>query len=603
MFINIPSIVFLIISLSSYVQADSETVNLCFDHLNTMQNIENNDLQHQTDNIIEFPGRGNKFNATDISQLSPQNKYRIVVLKAAIDVLVRPEIVEAVRVIDQPLSYFYDGSISITIPDPLTQIIKSQVFAEQIIDQYHFFYSALRTYNYPEETLVGLSLLFGHVKRPKKTLVTAHTKAVENLNPTQFEVMASQYERSIEMPQNAWAIINFLKNPLVRMQTQLYLTMLAEEMMRDELLKFDKAVARGHKLNYENFVDKTAARIEKQMTLDVAKIEAEYQRNKKFSYDSIVQIQSMLKTISNMLQVHFKDVLKKFQNEGKDLDDLTEMDQLIRAYRLNFIEDFLIHSLGFHTGLNDIVVFLDHINFGSALPMSTEAVEASMLQSIKMWLMPAKAELNSINQLAQKKLATEKDESVFKDGSLLRSDLGYTPVTPAPIAKTHSAPNPNKRRNGAQKQQQTSTPAQTQSNIETIPNDIDLYNFSSFADIQRRLEELSSEVIYQFRFRREGENSKIQTVEFDRKVIKSFLQNPEIADHFIRALNLGFAKSAHQDGLKILTSRKKNYEGRLYELKIRKSKNRLILEHINGHWKVFYYTDKDDFDRTIDEIL
>lgn len=558
------------------------------------------DLQART---INLPGRGHQFSAEEFANLSPENQFRVKTLQAGINVMDRSEVVLALKAINQPLVYFTDDASSVVIPEALLALIKSSVNADHIKDNFIFFKSYLKE-GFTEEELMGLSLLFPEVKRIKKPVPAISFTPKTKAERTQY---INYLTSLLSRPHIANSLIRFLTNEWIELEAEVAMhrehvissNRLVEDLRREEIINknFDSVA----------IYDTQMRLIKKVYQFDSAKLKDEYQRNKKFTTKSMNVIMLVLDRYSELLFEYYAEKVKSALTATERFDPNSRpptMYELTRPERLIYIESFLTDEANFKSVLGNLVDLIDHLLFGSSMPLKTDDLENMIQASVKYWLLPVRSQLTTLKineNKAKQSIPTAIVPTAIdseKDAIILSPAWGHSPVE-------ESKPNPNKRRNQTHRQsaKESSQPQVAGSAVTAIPAEIDLAQFSPFVENPRAITELEADRIYKFRFMRDGEDSRIYTLEFKEDILKEFSYAPEIATQLMRALNLGFARTKHEDGLKILKANRKGQPGRLYELKSRKYYIRLILQHVDGHWKVLEYTDKTNFDRVLNSMI
>jgi hypothetical protein len=561
---------------------------------------------HSTDldrNTIEMPGRGHKFTASDLSRMTEDNRLRVLLLKAGLSVLDRSEVVLALKAINQPLIYFTENPDSIVVPEALIEISKRQVKAENVNDNYKFFKSYLNQ-DFSEQELMGLSLLFADVKRPKKA-----SPAISYIpkNKIEREKYINYLIGLLSRPHIANALIRFLNNDWISGEATAVMKTAQAQYAHDALQRLERDSIADKALDVEASFDASMRWIQKTLVFNPEKMTEEYNRKGKFSETSMNVILSVLDHYADLLYDYYESEAKQHPSLFRRVvfnEKPVAMSDLTRPERLIIIEKFLTDVAHFKSVLGNLVDLIEHLIFGSAMPLKTEELESMIKDSVKLWLMPVRAQISSFkaedNNRTQAELRNAQLSAI--EPTILSPVWGHSPVEVQAL-------NPNKRRNQSRNRRDNrrdNDNSQTSSevkNIEVIPDSKNLARFSNFSQNQRSVEELTSSQTYKFRFMRDGEDSKIYSIEFIDSVLKEFNQNPEVANLLLRALNLGFARTTHEDGLKILKTNKNGQAGRLYELKSRKSTVRLILQHNDGHWRVLRYTDKTNFVRVLNDLI
>lgn len=554
-------------------------------------------------NTIELPGRGHIFTASDLNRMSEDNRLRVNLLRAGLSVLDRSEVVLALKAINQPLIYFTENSDAIVVPEALIEISKRQVKAENVNDNYKFFKSYLDQ-GFSEDELMGLSLLFADVKRPKKP-----KPAIEYIpkNKIEKDRYINYLIGLLSRPHIANALLRFLNNDWIAGEATAVMKSAQAQYAHEALQRLERESISDRSIDIDASMDASIRWIQKTLTFDPKKMTEEYNRKGKFSEASMNVILTVLDRYADLLYEYYESEAKQYPSLFRRVifnEKPVAMSELTRPERLIIIEKFLTDVAHFKSVLGNLVDLIEHLIFGSAMPLKTEELESMIKESVKLWLMPVRAQMSSFraeaNARAQAEIRNTQLSSI--EPIILSPVWGHSPVEV-------QAPNPNKRRNQGRNSRENrrdnegSQPTSDLETVETIPDSKNLARFSSFSQNQRSIEELQSNITYKFRFMRDGEDSKIYSIEFMDSVLKDFNQNPEVANLLLRALNLGFARTTHEDGLKILKTNKNGQAGRLYELKSRKSTVRLILQHNDGHWRVLRYTDKTNFVRVLNDLI
>ncbi len=553
------------------------------------------EIQNLDNQILTIPGRGNQFRRDDLLKLNTLNQYRVIAVARALAVLNDQEIVQAVQSMNQPLSYFLKPGETFEAPAELHEIIKGHPLTNQILETHNYFTAVLRGYNYPPQTLAGLSLLFYQIPRPKKPVLSFATPGIDDPNLKLYEVHRVHLRKLIDEPTVARIVIAFLKHPEVKVRTQKALDDKRELFRQVDELEIARILAQNPKINIEVLRQRSEKQILAETSLNVEKIENEFLRNRKFSKEVQTQIAVMLITFADVINDYFDFKIIQFHNSSdKPESDIHKFEEMPWQFRLSLIEDFLVETLGFKSSLYDMATLLDHIRYGSSLPVSNSVLESSVQQALKLWLMPVRAEVTQFNIANRESQLPEVFvSSVFNNQVFLNS---------APPKNTNNVVvlNPNKRKN--QQSRNRTEPASRASDVQApkvakIPDEINLIHFTEFSDQPRSLYDLKADTEYNFRFMRLGEDSKIETVFFPENVLKEILKEKDASEHLMRALVLGPARISNQDGVKILKRKHTTVEGRYYEVKSTKTAHRIILLHQDDRWEAVVFTDKNNFDR------
>ncbi len=555
------------------------------------------------EDIIELPGRGHRFSLSQLQQMSEDNRQRVTVLKAGLSVLDRSEVVLALKAINQPLAYFTDRPDAIKIPDFLLSIVKNQVKAESVKDNFIFFKSYLPQ-DFSDSEIMGLSLIFADVKRPKKANPVVNFKPKSKIEKDNF---INYLVLLLSRPHIANALLRFLKSDWIAFE--------ANFAMQAEIARYEGLL--HAQLKQESSVDRTIDfeasyisnynRIVRTFNFDPEKLAEEYARKGKFSDVSMNIILAILDRYGELLLKYYEETAVKNTSLIQRLilnQKPPTIYELTRPQRLTIIENFLTDVADFKSLLGNLVDLFEHLFFGSAMPLKTEELEVMIRDSIKIWLLPVRNQVSLFKVEAHQKIqnAAMNAQLAAVEPIILSPLWGHSPIE---LPKTNANKRRNQTPNSQGRMSSSSNPVNTTSqNQEVIPDEINLANYSTFSQNPKPVQSLRDDVIYKFRFMRDdGEDAKIYSVEFASAVLKELNHSNEVAQLLLRALNLGFARTKHEDGLKILKAHKNGQMGRLYELKSRKSEVRLILQHINGHWKVLKYTDKNNFDRIVNDLI
>lgn len=549
---------------------------------------------------INLPGKNHDFPREIIDQLPENQQYIIHALHDALFTLDHSEIVVALQNINQPLSYAITWETpEIEIPEELNTIIKSNSHkAEQLLSFYSYFTAVLGTENYNVRTRIGLSMLFSLVPKPKKPVYAIFASDTTK-NPSVTKRLIEYFDNLISSPQNANALMNFIDNPYVWFITQKSLNKTLQRHLdaSKSIINTNNGLTNLERLS--GYTEADIAGYEKYANMDIDKIKLEYQRKKKFSYQSLMQLEEVLARFSEIIINNLNSKISALREVEDIADSIQTIEDMPYEHRRELFETYLAEISGFTSGLEHIVSLLDHLCFGSVMPLKSDQIEFYMHDALKLWLMPIRNQVSQI-RTTQKQLIAQQQPKTSTNEVLLKPEWGHSAVTKEPQTL-----NPNKRKNQNRISSNDNKAIDTgsSSNITLIPYELNLYNYSIFAQKPKSPSDLELNTVYQFRFMREGADSKIQTVEFSKEVLDQFEDSPVAAKFFIRALNLGFARSLNEDGLKILKANRPGMEGRLYELKSMKSGDRLILHHSKGHWKVLKYTDKNNFIRVLQDLI
>lgn len=547
---------------------------------------------------IILPGKGHEFTTENLSAISETNKYLIYAFRDALNTLDHAEVVTALKNINQPLSYYVDiHTQTIEIPSVLKNLTEKHQKSRLILDHYLFFTSLLGTDNYSERARIGLALLFGFIQRPQKPIFVIPDQL--SIDDPRYKKINDYFHALIQSHHIAYAIISFLENPYVEFITQEGLnsqlqSMLAksQSLLNNNFAPLDERAA--------NLVHYAESQLTKSMKLDSHKIKNEYLKKKRFSSQSFMQIGEVINQFTMIIVESFNSKIETLIANKEIESSVQDFEDMSYEYRREYIETFLAEISGFTSGLDTIVSLIDHLNFGSSIPLKSDQIESQMHEALKYWLMPARSEISALKVQSQKTNGTPKitNTQKIKDETLLKAEWGHVQSSKEPQL------NPNKRKNKTHFEV-TNNVEVSASEIQSseIPSKFNLYNYSIFADKPLAISDLEPHKKYQFRFMREGDSSKIQSVEFSKEVLDEFNTTPQVAKFLIRALNLGFARSLNEDGLKILKANKPGIEGRFYELKSMKSHVRLILHHVNGQWRALKYTDKTNLNRVVNDLL
>lgn len=567
-------------------------------------------LENKSDGFITLPGKNNSFSRQDIGKLSVENRYLISILSAGMTVLDEAEVVSALKAINQPLSFFVSDPLSFKIPEELLKIAKHSAVLSTVTENYIFFKTYLGD-SIAEGAIQGLSLLFSQIKRPKKAIsfVTLQPEAEQD----QLKLF-HYFENLTSEPRNAKAIIDFFENEKISRIGLLALETITKE-LTDKLNSILES-KKGERIDFAGTYSANMSRINRIREFNVELLKSEYNRKRKFSPDSTFMIMTVITEFLDLMNEYYlHDISEDMGQFSKRIglisthtpldEDISDLKDLPWEKRLYFIESFIVYSTGFTSNLNDITYVLDHLLFGSATPLTTEALEASIVNSIKSWIIPVKSELAS-KKLLERAVVTQQPENQV-DSNILNRAWGYAAPSNRNTNSNTNAPNPNKRRNQDPRKPVTSARVSQIENASTskpieIEDEENLFHFTSHSQNQRPLQNLESEKVYKLKFMREGQDAEIQTVDFSREVIKLFSGNSEKAQRLIRALNLGFAKNQNEDGLKILKLNQPGQTGRYYELKSMGYETRLLVHHIDGHWRVLKVTDKTNIDRVARDL-
>lgn len=566
---------------SSYAQ----TTNMCFEFLNNSNEI-----------YIDLPGRGNQISIDQFKKLSPSLQYRSFAFKDAIESLDTAEVIRALRNLNQPIDSYITPATIQPMPPELIEIIKSQNFAHAVEEHFYYFSSIIP--ELPMRTIVGLSLLFSKIKRPKHVAKTY----IMTLNPYDLnaESKLKLFKKSIEainQPRFISTLLQFIKNEVVQKISDDYYQRNTALVVEDFKTSLQLQSPHLPKTKIDEIIAERLKYTEKHR-LNVSQIETKLSKNKALSDDELSQLMNVLVTFSDVLEGYYRFKFQpSYDINSRDFNNnrMLLLGELPRNDRLTFMEDFLIEYFEFRNGLDDLVGLLDHLNFGSSLPIKTEDLENSIVQSLKYFLMPVRNAITQIN--IQNRIQAE---SSNENPQILKPEWGYTPVSPV---KNSNVPNPNKRKNSKERPSVQSLTTANVSTVSEIPDEINLNHFTSFSADPWQLSRLNADTVYQLRFMRNGNDSRIYTIQFERSVVEDLLEIPIVAQSLLRVLNLGFAKDTDEDGLIILNLKKSGQSGRYYELKVRKSNTRVILHRNGRHWRVLRVTDKLNLHRVLKGYL
>lgn len=559
------------------------------------------DLQIE-DRILEIPGRGNVFRRVDYDKMIPLNQYRVMAIAQALAILNEEDIVIAVQSMNQPLSYFLKPEEVFEAPPELKDIIKGHPLEHQILENYTYFASVLRNEPYSKQTLAGLSLIFYQITRPKRPVISYSSVGIDDPNHKNYELHYHHIRRLIHEPKVARMVIAFFKHPEVKARTQEALELQRDEFRAIDEIEFNKIISKNPNINIESLRARSEKQIAEETTLNVERIETEFNRNRKFSKASQIQIALMLITFSDLIDGYYNFRIKQFHYATDRPDtNVFNFKDLHWSLRLQLIEDYLADTLGFKSGLYDISTLLDHVRYGSVLPISNATLESSVQQALKLWLIPARSEVIQFNIKDREAQSKEVHfDSVFVNHLYNNNN----PTHPNKIRNSQPQNlNPNKRKN---QRGGNNTIGHETAEYETgrlipfttrIPDAINLIHFTEFSDQPKSLDEIQPDTSYKFRFMRLGDDSKIESITFPESVLKDLLKEKDAAEHLMRAFILGPARVSNQDGVKILKRKHTSVDGRYYEVKSTKTAYRIILLHQEDRWTAVVFTDKNNFDR------
>lgn len=455
----------------------------CLDYLSKVENQA----------IINLPGKGHSFSNATLAKLKPQNQYRVALIKRAISVLDRSEVVDAISVINQPLKNYVPNPESIVIPESLKSIIETHPGKDVSVENYRFFKSVLGT-SFSDDTIIGLSLLFNSVDRP-----SGNFRPIEygQINPDQISKYNSMMQNLVSRPQIAAAILRFLCNGWVIYQANIAMETLRQSYVltaetKIKALSFSSGYS-APTLDY--------GLITKFTTFDPENLDHEYKTKKKFSPQSVLIITTILERYSDLFMMEFLKSLGLPAIDQNDyLDGVEILSNMDRPKRLALIENYLAENAGFKSHLGNLVNFMDHFTFGAAFPLKAEELEIMIISSVKLWLMPVRAEVSQLK--AEETLAVQTALEIqhrrnIQSTQILNSLWGHAPLEPEKPKPNRQ--NPNKRRN-RHEQPKTGTKTQSVVELDLIPKSANLLSFSPLVEDPRPISDLDPEKTYSFRF-------------------------------------------------------------------------------------------------------
>lgn len=527
-------------------------------------------FQNITDIHTELPGKGNSFTVRGFNGLTQEHQDLVKSLESALNSLEDAEVTEVLYNINQSIDS-YDAVITQTTPPTfLLEEIKNKPFKKAVLENFNLFRFFLDS-KYTDQTVAGLSLLYKDVKRSAQ-----HKPIISDDSSTFSNSDLNRLGQIFRNKKYAIAALDFLDHKDSLETVTALLTDLEQ----------------SHNWDTQIDVESSIASMKKDLLVPVEAFRKSYSLNKKFSTKHLNNIALRLINLLHLLKVYFEHTanhnLNVTQTEYLDFKDLP------RDERLQMLEETILSSHGDLGNLRDIILLIDHIMTGHSLPLDGKAHSALINSSLNSSLVPVRTQISKNRVLRREKEDFLKTSQTPKTHFFSASSPLFVSSDKALSEKR----NPNKRKNQSKPEIET---LEAESSTETPPklidSNLDLKHFTELSKSQRNISELEADHMYQVRFLRDSSDLDAQKVIFSPNVVKSFKADSALAAQFIRALNLGHAIRTHQDGLKVLKAT--SLDGRLYELKLRKSDQRLILSHNDGTWTALKLTDKSHFDRDI----
>lgn len=223
--------------------------------------------------------------------------------------------------------------------------------------------------------------------------------------------------------------------------------------------------------------------------------------------------------------------------------------------------------------------FVDHLAFDKPAPLPTPVLREMMHKEAARLLMPLKGRYSHHQAIQQREA----------DRALVQKMKENAPPPP-PFRLIEMPPVPPTGRKKCSRAPVVAQPVPAPAPSECpppIPTELDLRQFSSYADQPRSMRDVDENVVYQVAFERFGESGSVR---FSSKMVHWLKKHPDEGRVILDAFILGRARPKGQNGFKIYYRERPGE--RVYQIKTH-AKLRGLAFHIGGVWQIVAPSHKD----------